>query len=181
MDISNLKTAARKDALLRRAEAHKIVVADISPSILEICEPYDVIAAYMPMRSEIDPLLAMQALCDAGKRICVPVIMAKNTPLIFCEWEPYCELILGDFGALIPSEQKQITPDLILAPLVAYDDLGVRLGYGGGFYDRTVARLRVPYIGLAYSAQRSLEPLPSEPTDIKLDAIITELGYRKFT
>ncbi len=94
-------------------------------------------------------------------------------------------MIEGEFGAFVPRDETQVEVDAVFAPLVAFDAYGTRLGYGGGFYDRTLAKLRMqnpdtPYIGLAFEAQRAEAPLPSEKTDIALDGVITELGYRAF-
>ena len=183
MDIATQKNEARKGAFARRAEAHKTVKADIFAACLDVARDYEIIAAYMPMRTEIDVMPAMYALHNVGKQVCVPVITAKATPLTFCQWTPDCEMVEGEFGALIPAKQTPIIPDIVLAPLVAYDAQGTRLGYGGGFYDRTLEKLRaqkpVPYYGLAYSAQKATD-LPRDQYDLKLDGIITENGLQIF-
>ena len=89
----------------------------------------------------------------------------------------------GGFGTSVPPEGPEVTPDLLITPLSGFDDTGARLGYGGGFYDRTLARLRaagqVRAVGLAYAAQR-LERVPTEPTDQRLDAVVTENGVQEF-
>jgi 5-formyltetrahydrofolate cyclo-ligase len=141
--------------------------------------PDAVIAGYMPIRTEIDPLPTMSALAGAH-RICVPVIEATAQPLKFREWYPASRMVTGHFGAKVPSKGDWLVPTILIVPLVAYDDRCNRLGYGGGFYDRTLAVLRAANldlraIGFAYSAQR-LDDLPLEPTDQQLDAIVTEQG-----
>ncbi len=182
MNIASQKITARKAAYARRAKAHGNVNANIIPYIKDIAQQFHIVAAYMPIRTEIDPLPAMRALHKAGKKVCIPVIIQNEAPLIFCEWAPEMEMVAGAFGALIPAEQKPIIPEIVIAPLVAYDRLGTRLGYGGGFYDRTVELLReakpTPYFGLAYSMQMSEAALPKEDTDITLDGIITEKGIQ---
>lgn len=184
MTISQSKKDARDQAFVRRKQAFDTVSYDITAAILQSVQSHQVIACYMPMRTEINPLGAMQALVEAGKHICVPIIQGKAQPLRFYEWTPDCALIEGEFGALIPKDTPERIPDFVLAPMVAFDEHGTRLGYGGGFYDRTLERLRkskpTPYVGLAFEAQKSPEPLPMEPTDIPLDGIITEQGYRAF-
>lgn len=138
-----------------------------------------VISGYMAMRTEIDPLPAMVQLHAQGARLCVPVIAGKGLPLDFREWTPDCALIDGPFGARVPATGDWLTPDTLIVPLVAFDARLNRLGYGGGFYDRTLERLRAAApthaIGFAFAAQE-LRDLPLEPTDQRLDALITEHG-----
>jgi 5-formyltetrahydrofolate cyclo-ligase len=135
-----------------------------------------VIAGYMPIRTEIDPLPAMAALHGAGARVCVPVIAGAGQPLDFREWLPGCAMVEGPFKALVPESGDWLTPDALIVPLVGFDRALNRLGYGGGFYDRTLARLEGSVaIGFAFAAQE-LRGIPVEPTDHRLDAIVTEQG-----
>lgn len=140
-----------------------------------------VLAGYMPMRSEISPLMAMNA--HPGP-VCVPVVSALHCPLEFHGWTPETSMICGRFGADIPANSDLLVPQVLIVPLLAFDARGFRLGYGGGFYDRTLAQLRatrdVMAIGLAYSAQEVPE-VPIEPTDEKLDLIVTERAVHAFT
>ncbi len=135
-----------------------------------------ILSGYMPMRTEIDPLPAMAV--HQGP-VCVPVIVGKGQPLRFREWAPGCAMLAGDFGALIPAEGAWLEPEVLIVPLLAFDRRGYRLGYGGGFYDRTLERLRARRptraIGFAFSAQEVSE-VPTEPTDQRLDTILTERG-----
>jgi 5-formyltetrahydrofolate cyclo-ligase len=135
-----------------------------------------VLAGYMPMRTEIDPLPAMAA--HQGP-VCVPVIPGPDMPLRFREWSPGCPMVAGAFGALIPAEGAWLEPEVLIVPLLSFDRRGYRLGYGGGFYDRTLERLRgrheVLALGFAFAAQEVAE-VPIEPTDQPLDAILTETG-----
>lgn len=139
-----------------------------------------VLAGYMPMRTEIDPLPAMAAHQGA---VGVPVIMAKATPLRFREWSPGARMIEGAFKALIPEEGAWVEPAVLIVPLLAFDARGFRLGYGGGFYDRTLEGLRargpVLAVGFAFAAQEVAE-VPIDATDQRLDAVVTELGVRLF-
>ncbi|MEO1491869.1 MAG: 5-formyltetrahydrofolate cyclo-ligase [Pseudomonadota bacterium] len=138
-----------------------------------------VISGYCPIRTEIDPLPLMTALADAGHRLCVPVIEENGLPLKFRAWTPEAEMIDGPFGARVPATGDWLEPELLIAPLVAFDPGCWRLGYGGGFYDRTLEGLRATWrtlaIGLAYRAQQ-IDRVPREPTDQPLDAIVTEHG-----
>jgi 5-formyltetrahydrofolate cyclo-ligase len=107
----------------------------------------------------------------------VPVIGAAGQPLSFRRWRPGAAMVAGPFGALIPEAGDDVVPEVLIVPLVAFDRAGNRLGYGGGFYDRTLEGLRAARptfaIGFAYAAQEA-EALPLEPTDQPLDAIVTE-------
>lgn len=138
------------------------------------------LAGYMPMRGEADPLPAMAAHRGG---VCVPVIVARGAPLAFRAWTPDAAMVAGDFGALVPAEGAWCVPEVLIVPLLAFDGRGMRLGYGGGFYDRTLAGLRaggaVLAVGLAFGAQEVPE-VPTEPTDAPLDAVLTEAGLRRF-
>jgi len=132
-----------------------------------------VLSGYMPMRNEIDPLPAMRA--HPGP-VCVPVIVATAQPLDFHRWLPDGEMVAGQFMALIPSARDALTPQALIVPLLAFDRAGYRLGYGGGFYDRTLQKLRengpVLAVGFAFCEQET-DYLPRDATDERLDAIIT--------
>jgi 5-formyltetrahydrofolate cyclo-ligase len=137
----------------------------------------EVISGYMPMRTEINPLATMTIMKGQQKRICVPVVLGKDKPLEFREWMPDCELVEGAFGAQIPVGTEVLEPDLLITPLLAWDRKGYRLGYGGGFYDRTLELLRAKRptvaVGFAYSAQE-VPRVPRESTDQRLNALVTE-------
>jgi 5-formyltetrahydrofolate cyclo-ligase len=121
----------------------------------------------------------MMALHGLGYRVAAPVVTGKGQPLAFREWEPGCRTERGGFGVRLPADGEALEPDLLLVPLLAFDAQGFRLGYGGGFYDRTLEALRavrpVTAIGLAYAAQQ-LPHVPHGPRDQRLDAVATEAG-----
>ena len=171
--------AARKQAFALRAETGAVAAAT-AHLLAEIGPPAGrIITGYMPIRTELDPIPAMTALHEAGARIGVPVIAGAGQPLDFREWTPGAALVEGPFGAMIPATGDRLIPDTLIVPLVGFDAACNRLGYGGGFYDRTLARLAargpIRALGFAFAAQE-LPPLPVEPTDIALDAIVTETG-----
>ncbi|MEO0823361.1 MAG: 5-formyltetrahydrofolate cyclo-ligase [Pseudomonadota bacterium] len=181
------KTAARKAAFARRKAAHAAgakASLDASQRLYTALKPVRsglVVAGYRPIRTEIDPSMAMRALALAGARLCVPVIDGPGLPLRFREWSPGCAEIEGAFGARIPAEGHWLVPDTLIVPLVAFDSACARLGYGGGFYDRTLEELRAASpataaIGFAYAAQE-MDAVPREPTDQTLDLIVTEAGF----
>ena len=173
------KTAARKSAFARRKIAHDAGVGTAA-HLSEVLAGYRgvPIAGYMPMRTEIDPIPAMTESAAHGA-VCVPVIVEENAPLRFRQWEPDCALETGAFGAQIPVSGDWIEPEIVIVPMVGFSRSGGRLGYGGGFYDRTLELLRSKRatlaIGFAYSVQEDPD-LPIEPWDQPLDIIVTEAG-----
>lgn len=179
--ISEQKSSARKSAFAARKVAHgQGLDQDANSWLLGYIAMHpqaDVIAAYMPIRTEVSPLAAMTVMHGQGRRICVPVVLGEAQPLEFREWTPDCAMVEGVFGAAIPEEGAVLVPDLVITPLLAWDRLGYRLGYGGGFYDRSFQGLRrvrpTLGVGFAYAAQE-VAKVPTETTDQPLDAVVTE-------
>lgn len=135
-----------------------------------------VLAGYWPMRDEPDPRPAMAA---HDGPVCLPVVPGRAVPLIFRRWQGEA-LDPGPLGTSQPPESlAEITPEVLIVPLVAFDGWLNRLGYGGGYYDRTLELLRqsapVAAIGLAWEVQR-LPGIPAEPFDQPLDLIVTDAG-----
>ena len=139
-----------------------------------------VLAGYMAMRTEIDPLPAMAVHQGA---VGVPVIIAAGVPLRFRAWGPGARMVAGGFGTMIPEEGPWVEPEVLIVPLLAFDARGYRLGYGGGFYDRTLAGLRQKHgvlaVGFAFAAQE-VDEVPIDGFDQRLDAVVTEQGVREF-
>ena len=173
------KSAARKAAFARRKAAHQPHGATAG-YLSEVLAGYRGVplSGYMAMRTEIDPTPAMEEAAAHGP-VGVPVIIGAAQPLKFRSWQPDSAMIKGEFGAFIPETGDWMTPQIVVVPLVAFDRSGGRLGYGGGFYDRTLEALRAKQptmaIGFAYAAQEDAN-LPLEPTDQPLDLIVTEQG-----
>lgn len=182
--LDKIKAEARKAAFARRKAAHEAAGPRASGHLSEVLAGYRGVplSGYMPIRTEIDPLPAMEEAAAHGP-VGVPVIRGAGLPLEFSRWEPGCALRQGPFGALVPDVDEVFEPEILIVPLVAFDRNGGRLGYGGGFYDRTLERLRARRatlaIGFAYAAQEA-EFLPLEPTDQPLDMIVTEAGVIAF-
>ncbi|NQY61326.1 5-formyltetrahydrofolate cyclo-ligase [Cognatishimia sp.] len=184
MDLTEIKAAARKAAFARRKEAFDAGYPAQSAYLSEVLAGYRGVplAGYMPIRTEINPFPAMAEAAAHGP-VGVPVIQAAGQPLKFSRWEPEGALKDGPFGAKVPVVDDYFEPEILIVPLVGFDARGGRLGYGGGFYDRTLELLRSKRatlaIGFAFDAQEA-EDLPLEPTDQSLDLMVTETGIREF-
>jgi 5-formyltetrahydrofolate cyclo-ligase len=168
---------ARRDALsaAERAQAAESIAARTFPIALA---PGAIVAGFMPMKSEINPLPLMKALADAGARLALPVVAGRSKPLIMRAWNFGEPLASGVWGIREPRpEAPEVEPDILLVPLLAFDRTGHRLGYGGGYYDLTIALLRarksIVAIGLAYAAQE-IAAVPATPRDAALDLVLTE-------
>ncbi len=178
MSITEIKNSARRAAFDARKAAFAAGQGHAAEMLADYLAPHRhrPLAGYMAMRTEIHPTAAMAAHLGP---VCVPVIIGKDQPLRFREWTPGCAMITGAFGALIPETGAWIEPEVLIVPLVGFDRAGYRLGYGGGFYDRTIEALRAKRptlaIGFAFAAQE-LPEVPIEATDQRLDAILTENG-----
>lgn len=180
------KKALRKRALALRTEkadprAHE-AVARHALAALEF-RSSDIVAGYCAMREELDPAPLMAALHARGIALALPVVVDKGAPLAFRRYRPGEALEAGVFGTRHPLPTREsVRPTIVLVPLLAFDGEGFRLGYGGGFYDRTLAELRaegpVLAVGLAYSFQEMPE-LPRTARDAPLDCVVTEQGLRR--
>jgi 5-formyltetrahydrofolate cyclo-ligase len=178
------KSELRDQALRRRdatdpafrTEASAAIAARAAPLFAALSPRR--IAAYVAMRSEADPLPIVAAAHRLGAEIALPVI-APGATLVFRRYEPGHRLVPGGFGTMVPVEAAPLLdPDIIIVPVVGFDRSGVRLGYGKGHYDRTIAALRArgrrpPLIGIAFSVQE-VDTIPHEPHDVRLDLIVTE-------
>ena len=182
--LTEAKTAARQAAFARRKEAHDTAGPGRAGLLSSVLAGYRGVplAGYWPIRTEISPIPAMEEAAAHGP-VGLPVIEDHGLPLRFSRWEPGCAMRDGPFGAAVPAVDDWITPEILILPLVAFDRAGTRLGYGGGFYDRTLEGLRAHRptlaIGFAYAAQEA-ESLPREDTDQPLDMIVTEKEVLSF-
>jgi len=145
--------------------------------------PGAAISAYWPMGDEIDTRPLIHHLHASGCRIGLPVILARGAPLIFRRWTPSTRLVPGGFGTQVPGpDEPEVVPERVIVPLLAFDAAGYRLGYGGGFYDRTLAKLRrsgpVTAIGFAYAGQE-VAAVPRDDYDQPLDWLASEEFVRR--
>lgn len=177
MNLAEVKARTRRQALAKRNDTLKTFTpGKAARHLIEELAQYTgkVLSGYLPIHSEISPLPAMSA--HHGP-VCVPVVEGNGLPLEFREWTDGCPLEDGPFGTSTPSTGAWLEPDILIVPLAAFDRRGFRLGYGGGFYDRTLEKMRanrpIAAIGYAWSLQE-LDEIPTEPTDQKLDVLITE-------
>jgi 5-formyltetrahydrofolate cyclo-ligase len=179
---------SEKQALRRHAREKRRALAD-SDFALRLAEfaedlnlaPDSVVGAYHAHKDEADPSELLARLVELGARIAFPRVAARDAALDF-HIVPNGEILMpGSFGIPEPlAHWPRAVPGVLLVPLLAFDARGHRLGYGGGFYDRTLAALDVPAIGIAYAGQE-VASLPVEPHDRRLDAILTEAGLRQFS
>jgi 5-formyltetrahydrofolate cyclo-ligase len=137
-----------------------------------------VVSAYWPLGDEIDPRPLMLALHSLGHRLVLPAIRAAGEPLDFRAWQPGEPLVPAGFGTQEPAATApSVAPSVLLVPLLAFDAAGYRLGYGGGFYDRSLALLHAAgdtlAVGLAYADQQ-VAAVPRGATDQPLDLVVTE-------
>lgn len=141
------------------------------------------VSGYWPMAEEMDVRPLLGRLHDMGLTCCLPVVVAKATPLVFRRWTPGMALNDGAFNLHEPGEDSpEVRPDVVLAPLLAFDAAGHRIGWGGGFYDRTTAKLRadgrVAVVGVAFAGQE-VPSVPHDDLDQPLDWIATDRFVRR--
>ena len=141
------------------------------------------IAGYAAIGTELNIWPLLTSFHEQGQRICLPVIQAPHEALSFRGWSPASKMKKDRYGVDFPASGKWVSPKLIFVPLLAFTANGERLGYGGGYYDRTLASLRqkneVFACGVAYAGQE-VESLPTDAHDAKLDGILTEDGFKAF-
>ena len=174
----DLRVAAREKRLgLKRAD----FAAELARHVQALAIPKGaIVGGYHALPDEADPALLLERLVELGCHIAYPRVVGKGLPLEFHRVPDGEVLAPGIFGIHEPLDVwPRAVPAILLVPLLAFDSAGHRLGYGGGFYDRTIARLKVPAIGIAYAGQQT-QALPHQPHDAALDAVLTEHGLTRF-
>jgi len=181
-ELAAEKAALRRAALAAR-EAHAAPGAageSLAEVVLAACPPPPgtLVGGFWPMGAEIDIRPLMRRLEAAGHGLALPVTPPRGQPLLFRRWRFGAPLVPGRFGTSVPpGEAEEVAPGFLLVPLLAFDRRGMRLGYGGGYYDRTLAGLPgARAIGIAYAAQE-VAAVPAGPHDWPLAGIATERGF----
>lgn len=183
--IADQKAAARKAASAARKLAAATIGRDaastaIAANVLQSIplQAVAVMSGFLPIGSEIDTRPLLRQALDQGIDICLPAVVQRDHPLEFRQWRDGDPLIDEDFGTKAPATTaKVVEPDVLVVPLLAFDRAGYRLGYGGGFYDRSLQKLRqkkpVLAVGVAFAGQET-GSVPRDENDQPLDWIITE-------
>jgi 5-formyltetrahydrofolate cyclo-ligase len=181
--IETLKADIRRDAVGRRdalpAPERTAAAMTIAARPLPVAvAPGAIVSGFSPLKSEINPVPLMRAFAAAGTQLALPVVAGRGKPLTMRSWQFGEPLVSGVWGIREPPPSApEVFPDILIVPLLAFDRRGQRLGYGAGYYDMTIARLRgmktVTAIGIAYAAQEIAE-VPVTPRDAALDLVLTE-------
>lgn len=187
MDTASRKKTLRTTARARRAEL-VAAMPDHAARLAAHADALDIpagaiVSGFLAMPGEVDPGPLMARLAAKGATLAVPRVAAKAAPLVFHRLTPETRLVVSSFGVSEPDPATPIVvPQVLLVPLLAFDPAGYRLGYGGGFYDRTLGALRangpIRAIGVAYAGQE-VENLPHDDFDERLDMVLTEAGPRR--
>jgi 5-formyltetrahydrofolate cyclo-ligase len=182
-DIADRKAELRSSAAARRdaleADARKAAAEAIAARAFPLpVRPGTIVSGFMPMRTELNPLPLMKALAEAGAQLALPKIAGRGKPLIMRAWQWGAPLDAGQWGIREPkAEYPEVDPDILLVPLLAFDRQGHRIGYGAGYYDMTIARLRslkkVTAVGIAFAVQE-VSAVPATERDARLDLVLTE-------
>ncbi len=187
-DVTKAKAELRQYALKKRAGLSGNFRARASRTVSEqflkqVAFSDDaVVALYWPIGDELDCKSLVRALQGRGTHVCLPVIAGRGRPLVFRLWDGSQDLVPGPFGTREPGKDAPgLVPDIIVLPLLAFDSHGNRLGYGKGYYDRTIAGMKKEPLlaGLAFSTQE-IEHIPVSPLDVPLHMVVTEEGVRRF-
>jgi 5-formyltetrahydrofolate cyclo-ligase len=181
--IDDLKATLRREALARREALPADVRAAAAQTIAArpfplAVPPGAIVSGFMPMKSEINPLPLMRALADTGAALALPAVAGKGNPLVMRAYAFGETLASGVWGIREPRpDARQVDPDILLVPLLAFDRRGHRIGYGAGYYDMTITALRarktIVAVGIAFAAQEIAE-VPTSPRDARLDLVLTE-------
>ena len=174
---------ATRDALpadLRAAAAQAIAARGLPIDV----KPGAIVSGFSPLKSEINPVPLMRRFADAGAGLALPVVAGRGKPLIMRAWTFGAPLNSGQWGIREPTpDAPEVFPDILIVPLLAFDRRGFRIGYGAGYYDMTLARLRgmkaVIAVGIAFAAQEVPE-VPISPRDARLDLVLTEQAVEDF-
>jgi len=180
-ELARWRKAERQTLIARRLAAPEAVRAEWGARIeAQVRAAFPVLGGmtvgfYWPFQAEFDPRPLVTALVAAGARAALPVVVAKATPLEFREWYPGVALVPDSFGLSVPEGTAALVPDAVLVPPVGIGAAGDRLGYGGGFFDRTLASLTPKPLSIAVAFELSRIPTTyPQPHDVLMDFVVTE-------
>jgi 5-formyltetrahydrofolate cyclo-ligase len=168
---------ARRDAIPAEARAAAAETIAARPFPVEV-RPCTIVSGFSPMKSEINPVPLMRRLAERGAKLALPVVAGRGQPLIMRAWSFGEKLDSGVWGIREPkADAPEVLPDILIVPLAAFDRTGHRIGYGAGYFDMTLNRLRgtkpIVAVGLAFAAQE-IPAVPATPRDARLDLVLTE-------
>lgn len=186
--LEEQKAELRKEALTRRMAVPQADRADAAKAAAEAflegvpLHAGQVVALYWPIRDEIDCKPLLTRLVDSGQPIALPVVLGEDMPLELRLWEEGQPLYPSGFGTLAPADTAPVvTPDIVVIPLLGFDKSGTRLGYGKGYYDRTLAAMASKPLLVGYAfADQELDFIPRLAHDRPLDLLVTENGLCRF-
>ncbi len=169
------RTRLISERMALRGEARKRHNAAITAVLEGLLSPQEVIGFYWPIRGEYDARDLIGSVLDQGARAALPVVVQKGAPLVFRDWRPATRMENGFWDIPVPADGHPVIPTTLLVPLVGFDELGYRLGYGGGYYDRTLASLPAKPVAIGVGYELSyLGTIYPQPHDIPMSAIVTE-------
>jgi 5-formyltetrahydrofolate cyclo-ligase len=181
-EVKAWRKAARQKMLAARAAMTMAAREDLSRRLIEQLRPVlqdrpAPISFYWPIKAEPDLKPLMRELDEAGIAVCLPVCINLGEPLTFRRWTKGAKMERGFWDIPVPADPTEVQPSTLIAPIVGYDGAGYRLGYGGGFFDRTLAKFgaEAAAIGIGFSMFR-LETIHPQPYDIPMAAIVAETG-----
>jgi 5-formyltetrahydrofolate cyclo-ligase len=188
IDVAAFRRAERQRLLAARDATDADARAGWSDAITRLlAERIEALAPrmlgfYWPHRGEYDPVPVISRVIERGGQVALPLVVAKTQPLEYRAWRPGMEMTPSrrSFGILYPAQGPAVTPDAMLIPLLGFDGYGYRLGYGGGYFDRTLAAFapRPMTIGVGFELGR-LATIHPQPHDIPMDMIVTEQGVQR--
>lgn len=183
LDVARWRKAERKRLIAARLEEAADMRARLAQNIAveldQIIAPATgrVISVYWPFRGEIDLRGWMRSAFDKGAQIALPVVVEKHQPLQFREWTPDAAMERGIWNILQPADPAPVTPNVVIAPLVGFDPACFRLGYGGGFFDRTLAAMATPPLVIGVGSKSgAIASIFPQPHDVAMDVIVTGAG-----
>jgi 5-formyltetrahydrofolate cyclo-ligase len=191
--LQEKKLALRRDARERRSRIPRAVASSAADGLFKriidsiAIAAGSIVSGYWPIGDEIDVRPLMNTFHEIGHPMALPVVVKRDAPLAFRAWAPGATLVRSVFGTSVPPDSvPELVPGALFVPALAIDNAGYRLGYGGGYYDRTLDTLRGAAgvvdqpvtIGICYECQR-YEKLPHDESDERLDWIVTEIGVKQ--